>query len=87
MEENFDKNTKPEYPNDRIPTEEEYAKKYSNNEFRQMGPVFTAYIYAEAIKRVNGSLEPAPILTKLHEVFGHDDKQRDIADDAYMAHR
>jgi hypothetical protein len=76
-----------DFPNDRVPSPEEYQRKYTNKEFEAIGPVFTAHIYAVFSKKVNGRCEPEPIRTKLQEVFGHQDALIDLADDAYMAHR
>ena len=101
MKEDFGKLNKNEqhgpwyYPEDRKPTDEEYAQKLTTDEdFLKVGPKFSAHYWAHQDKEVLGAVDLSVIRSRLLQVFCqeniNDESMKhfdDIAVDAYMEHR
>lgn len=101
MKENFDKFDNHEqhgpwhYPEDRKPTDEEYAQSLKTDEdFLKVGPRFAAHHWARKSKEVNGSVDVSAVRNQLLQVFCqrniNDEAMKhfdDIASEAYMDER
>lgn len=67
------------YPEDREPTDEEYAKSLRHDEeFLRVGPRFTAHWCVHQSKKSNGYIDLSSVRSKLLQIFC----QRNISDAA-----